>query len=277
MRLELRTCARRGHVLYEPDEPPARERVHAGGPDGDLWQCLRCAVFVPASEKSPLGSGPVADIPLVPRGKELRALVLMRLLAVERWVRGLIVVLLGVGAWRFHSAQGQLRQGFDRLAPHLRPISSWMGVDLEHAGVTQAARQLLHLQPKVVLLAAAALLCYGALQLVEGTGLWLGRRWGEYVAVVATSLFLPLEVHEILSGASPLRVGALLVNIAAVAWLIWNGRLFGTRGGHHAYLAARQGQAVLDPAEFGPVDEAGAAPGEVGHPARRTNASRPTR
>jgi uncharacterized membrane protein (DUF2068 family) len=266
LKWDLRACARHGHVLFAPDEPEPRGRVHASGPDGDLWQCLRCGSFATPSERSPLQTGPVAEVPLVPRGKEIRALFVMRLLAVERWARGLLVLLLGLGAWQFASQQSHLRSLFDRLAPHLRPIGSWVGVDLQHAGAVHAARQILHIQPRLVLLAAGGLLAYGLLQLLEGTGLWLGRRWGEYVAVVATSLFLPLEIHEVIDGASLFKIGALLVNVVAVVWLILNGRLFGVRGGHRAYIAARRSDAVLDPADFiVGSEDVGAAPGETGH------------
>lgn len=268
MNWELRACARHGHVLYEPAEQAARERVHATGAAGDLWQCLRCATFTAPTSLSPLVAGPVLDVPLVPRGKEIRSALLMRVLAVERYGRGLLVILLAVGAWQFHSSQGHLRSMFDKLTPHLGPIGSWIGVDLQHAGAIQAARQILNLQPKIVLLAAGALFAYGLLQMLEGTGLWLGKRWGEYVAVVATSLFLPLEIHEVLNGASVLKIAALVVNVVAVVWLIFNGRLFGVRGGHDAYVAARQDAAVLDPADFtdtaGGLDH-GAGPREIGH------------
>ena len=44
---------------------------------------------------------------------------------------------------------------------------------------------------------AVGVLAYGVLELVEAVGLWLMKRWGEYVAVVGTAIFIPLEVYEI--------------------------------------------------------------------------------
>ena len=52
-----------------------------------------------------------------------------------------------------------------------------------------------------LLTVAAGVLAYGALQLLEAVGLWLMKRWGEYVAVVGTSVFIPLEVEAAASGA----------------------------------------------------------------------------
>ena len=60
------------------------------------------------------------------------------------------------------------------------------------------------------------LFAYAALQATEAVGLWMVKRWGEYFAVVATSVFLPLEIHELLNRVTVLRVLALVVNIAAV-------------------------------------------------------------
>ncbi|HEY5288889.1 MAG TPA: DUF2127 domain-containing protein [Caulobacteraceae bacterium] len=63
-------------------------------------------------------------------------------------------------------------------------------------------------------------LAYGALEAVEGYGLWRRRRWAEYLTVLATSLLFIPEIWEIAKSASPLKIGALLVNIAVVTYLI---------------------------------------------------------
>jgi uncharacterized membrane protein (DUF2068 family) len=71
---------------------------------------------------------------------------------------------------------------------------------------------------------------YGVLEAVEGYGLWRRRRWAEYLTVVATSLLFIPEIWEISNRPTPLKVGALLANIAIVVYLI-------------VRLRARQGQA----------------------------------
>jgi uncharacterized membrane protein (DUF2068 family) len=62
---------------------------------------------------------------------------------------------------------------------------------------------------------------YATLFMIEGIGLWHEAPWGEYLTVVATSLLIPIEVYEIAQKLSVPRVGALIVNIAAVAYLVW--------------------------------------------------------
>ena len=77
-------------------------------------------------------------------------------------------------------------------------------------------------------------------------GLWSLRRWGEYLAVVATSIFLPLEVYELTEKITWLRVLAFVVNLALVAYLVVSKRLFGVRGGFAAYEAERASQSLLE-------------------------------
>ena len=90
-----------------------------------------------------------------------------------------------------------------------------------------------------------ALAGYALIEVVEGVGLWLLKRWGEYFAVVATSVFLPLEIHELMDRVTVLRLLALLVNVAAVVWLVWSKRLFGLRGGGTAYHAEHAEESLL--------------------------------
>jgi len=90
------------------------------------------------------------------------------------------------------------------------------------------------------------LLLYGGLQYTEGVGLWLLKRWGEYFAVLATSLFVPIEIYELTERVTWIRVGALAINIAAVVYILLSKRLFGLRGGHAAYLAERHETSLLE-------------------------------
>ena len=64
-------------------------------------------------------------------------------------------------------------------------------------------------------------LAYGVLEGAEAYGLWRRRRWGEWLTVAATSLLFIPEVWELTKSTTLLKVGALLVNITVVAYLLW--------------------------------------------------------
>ncbi len=93
---------------------------------------------------------------------------------------------------------------------------------------------------------AIAAFVYAGLQFIEGVGLWLARRWGEYYAVVATSLFIPLEIYELFHHFTILKSITLAVNLAAVVYLLLSKRLFGLRGGRKAYEAELAGNNLLE-------------------------------
>ena len=62
---------------------------------------------------------------------------------------------------------------------------------------------------------------YSALFLTEGVGLFLRKRWAEFLTVISTAGLIPLELYELLHRPTPIRAILLLVNIAVVAYLIF--------------------------------------------------------
>jgi uncharacterized membrane protein (DUF2068 family) len=252
----LRGCSRSGHVTYAPAEPSLRDRLHVDTPAGEAWRCLRCATFVVGP---PAGTGPAGDAPLVLRGKALKDATILRLLAAERLVRALLLLALGYGVLYFENAQTSVKQTFDKAIPAARPLARIFNYDLDASPTVERIRHLLDSRQHTLTLVAAGLFAYAALQLLEGVGLWLLKRWGEYVAVVGTSAFLPLEVYELTDKVSWLKAGALVVNVAAVVYLVWSKRLFGVRGGHAAFEAERQSESLLE-VEAAATVSAGAAP-----------------
>jgi uncharacterized membrane protein (DUF2068 family) len=252
----LRGCSRSGHVTYAPDEPSLRDRLHVDTPAGEAWRCLRCATFVVGP---PAGTGPAEDAPLVLRGKALKDATILRLLAAERVVRGLLLLALAYGVVYFENAKTSIKDTFDKAIPAARPLAQVFNYDLDASPTVERVRHLLDSNQHTLTLVAAGLLGYAALQFLEGVGLWLLKRWGEYVAVVGTSAFLPLEVYELTDKVSWLKVGALVVNVAAVVYLVWSKRLFGVRGGHAAFEAERRSESLLE-VEAAATVSAGAAP-----------------
>ena len=61
---------------------------------------------------------------------------------------------------------------------------------------------------------------YSGLLLTEGIGLWFERRWAEYLTVIATCSFIPLELYELARRLSEPRLAVLAINLAIVLYLI---------------------------------------------------------
>jgi uncharacterized membrane protein (DUF2068 family) len=62
---------------------------------------------------------------------------------------------------------------------------------------------------------------YAALLGTEGIGLLLKKHWAEYLTIIATASFIPLELYEIVQHIRIGRVIVLLINIAIVVYLIY--------------------------------------------------------
>jgi len=182
---------------------------------------------------------------VVLRGRALRDATVLRLFAVERWLRALILALLGVAVLRFENAQTSLQQLFQHALPALRQLANLVNIDLRHSPTVARIQSLLGASHGTLTWVAVALFGYAALQVAEGVGLWSLRRWGEYLAAVATSVFLPLEVYELTEKVTWLRVLAFVVNLALVGYLVVAKRLFGVRGGAAAYERERRTESLL--------------------------------
>ncbi|MFE7312723.1 DUF2127 domain-containing protein [Streptomyces sp. NPDC057555] len=240
---DRRTCARRGHTTYLPHEEHFQARLHAATAHGTAWRCLRCGDFVLGD---PHATGPAAEAPLVARGKVLRDLFILRFLAVERALRGVFIVLVALAVWQFSNSQDAVRQFFDKNLEVIRPVAVHFHYDLDHSPIVDTIRKTFGYHHSTLLLVAGLLLTYAVVEIVEGVGLWMSQRWAEYLAVVATAAFLPLEIYELTEKVSWLKIATLVINILAVVYIAVAKRLFGLRGGRAAFDEERQSASLLE-------------------------------
>jgi uncharacterized membrane protein (DUF2068 family) len=238
-RWELVTCALGGHVTYAPDEEALADRLSGKTGLGEVWRCLRCGEFVLGE---PHARGHAEDAPMIMRGKALRQAIIIRALAVERLFRAVVIALAAYAVWKFRGTRGAIQATLDRDLPIFRAA----GFKVDQMTVVHELEKALAAKPSTLAMITLMLSAYALLEVVEGVGLWLLKRWGEYFAVIATSVFLPLEIHDLAKGITMTRVVTFTINIAAVIYLVVSKRLFGVRGGRKAYDEERRGEQLLD-------------------------------
>jgi uncharacterized membrane protein (DUF2068 family) len=238
-----RTCSRRGHITYAPTESHLADRLHADTALGDAWRCLRCGDFALGA---PHGTGKAEDAPFVPRGKALRDLFILRVLAAERMIRGVFIVLIAIAVWKFSNSQTSVQQFFNDDLTLLQPIAQHFHYDLNNSPIVGSIQKTFSYKHSTLLITAAALLVYALIEIVEAFGLWAAKRWAEYLTVVATAAFLPLEIYELTEKVSWLKIGTLLINVLAVVYILLAKRLFGLRGGAAKYEAERHSASLLE-------------------------------
>ena len=242
----LLACGRSGHVTYAPAEPAVRNRLiaHAGS-GGEAWRCLRCGSYITGE---PQASGPAAQAPVVRRDKEVRSAFILRVFAVERLLRALAVTALAFVVWRFEYARVSIEQAYQRELPLLRTLTSQLGFNIDHSKLVGLFNRALRLSPGTIKLLAIGLAAYALIEIVEGIGLWQGRRWGEYFAMVATSLGLPYEIYDLSTKFGVTALVLFIINLALVVYLVVTKRLFGVRGGKRAYDARLRSESVMEAA-----------------------------
>ena len=149
----------------------------------------------------------------------------VRLIILERSIRGTLVAILGVALLTNSSGVARLVHGWVAeldVNPERRLIPRLLLAVLRPIGGFSS---------RTVLLIGIGALLFGALELTEAVGLARRRRWAEYLTVIAGCIGIPLEVMEVLNRQTPVRVSILLINVAIVIYLAWQKHLFGLRGG----------------------------------------------
>ncbi len=243
---ELIACGLRGHALIGTDAAELRpEDALVAREQGPVrWhRCLRCDSWValPPPQAPTRLHPPDRDEVAVPaRGKALRDRVVLRLIAVDRAFHFLILGLLGIAVLAFAGTETSLRDAYYRILTGLQGGVAGGPVQTSgHVGILRELDRLFSLRSGTLREVGVALLGYAVLEGVEAIGLWLVKRWAEYLTFLATTILLPLEIYEIVHRGSALKAIGFIINLAVVVYLLFAKRLFGLRGGGAADEAER--------------------------------------
>lgn len=138
---------------------------------------------------------------------------LLRMIAIFKFLKSGLLIALGVGAFKLiHKDVGSVTEHFIE-ALRLDPGQHWVDMALAKAS---------DVSPAEIRKLGLGSFIYAGLFLTEGTGLWLRKRWGEWVTVIITSSLVPVEIYEIYRHPGALKVVVLAVNVAVVGYLIYH-------------------------------------------------------
>jgi uncharacterized membrane protein (DUF2068 family) len=179
---------------------------------------------------------PRDEVELPLRGRPLRDRYVLRLIALERVVHFLVFGTLAAAVLLFANNRAALNAEFTRV---LEDLQGGLGgsVVSSNQSVVQDLRRLFTVSITSLYWVGVAIAAYAVMEGTEAVGLWLGKRWAEYLTFLATIIFVPYEVYELTKGVSTLKVLALVLNLAVVAYLLFAKRLFGLHGGGQAERA----------------------------------------
>jgi uncharacterized membrane protein (DUF2068 family) len=173
-----------------------------------------------------------------------------------------VLAILAVALVLFAHDRATLNADFTRI---IKDLQGGLGgpVNNSNHGIVHDLRVLFSFSITNLYLLAAGVAAYAVLEGTEAVGLWLGRRWAEYLTFVATVVFVPIEIRELAKGISSLKLLTLVINVLIVVYLLLAKRLFGLRGGGKAVRAEQErdtGWAAIERATPGPAVPAAPPP-----------------
>jgi uncharacterized membrane protein (DUF2068 family) len=142
----------------------------------------------------------------------LRARGALRLIALFKLCKVTLLVAVGLGAF------GLMQP---KVAERAHAWATSLAMSYHSPLVHRAVALTSGLTPRRLEVLGIAAFLFAGLFATEGLGLWLGKRWAEYLTVIATLSLVPLEVFELLRHASLARFSALVLNLAVAAYLIY--------------------------------------------------------
>jgi uncharacterized membrane protein (DUF2068 family) len=136
-------------------------------------------------------------------------------IAIFKFVKGAILLALACGAMNLLHKN---------VAAH---VSHWLDQlridpDNRYVGALFTKLHLIHTKELKELSALAT--GYAALFLTEGTGLLFRQYWAEWLTIIATASFIPLEAYELVKQFTDVRLLLLSANCAIVLFLIYRVR-----------------------------------------------------
>ncbi len=242
---ELIACGVAGHELIGTDAEELRPEdasvAREAGHDLRWHRCLRCDSWLPLRPpEEPTRKYPPdrAEVKVPLRGKALRDKIVLRLIAINRAFHFLVLGAIAAAIFVFAAHRGDLHDPVFKVLTDLQ--GSFGGPTHGNHGVFGEIRHLFSVQSGTLTKIGFVVSSYAIIEGVEAVGLWLMKRWAEYLTLIVTASLLPLEVYELLHKFTPFKVLALVINIAIVVYLLFAKRLFGLRGGAAADEAERE-------------------------------------
>lgn len=134
----------------------------------------------------------------------------LRIVSLFEAAKGLLVLLVGCGLLALihedlHHVAKELVRHF-----HLNPASHYPHIFIK------AAKQW---NDKHLWLMAGSALLYVVVRFIEAFGLWRQRRWAAWFGVLSGGAYVPIELFEIMHGATWPKLTLLVVNSGIVGYL----------------------------------------------------------
>lgn len=135
---------------------------------------------------------------------------MVQIIGVFRLIKG--VLLIGIATGGIALLGSDINEKLSSLLHHIHS-------DPGNRYIQKFLTKIVGLSPRLPLILIGSFV-YGTVFLIEGTGLLMQKRWAEYLTVIVTGSFLPLEIYELIKKFSAIKTTVLILNAAIVVYLI---------------------------------------------------------
>jgi uncharacterized membrane protein (DUF2068 family) len=138
---------------------------------------------------------------------------MLRIIAVYKLLKVVLLVLVAYGELRLHDATLSAK------------LLSWLAArpsGMEHDIVKKVVVWFSGLSDSRIHALRAVTLSYAVLFAVEGIGLWMRRRWAEWLTTIITASLMPFELWELIRHPTIGAAAVLIANGIIVGYLYWH-------------------------------------------------------
>ena len=133
----------------------------------------------------------------------------LRVIATIKFLRGLSALVFGIGLLAFYQ---------DNYSISLF-LSDQRILRLKGTELYWLFSQILPFIEQHILVVIMTLFLIAAIRFSETFGLWFERRWGEWLALITTLVYIPLELMILSEGVRPFPLAVLVVNLIISCYL----------------------------------------------------------
>jgi uncharacterized membrane protein (DUF2068 family) len=125
--------------------------------------------------------------------------------------KGTLVLTAGFGLFRLLHRDADVAADLLSRRLHLNPAKHHARVFLD---------LLYNLSSSRLWLLAALALTYSCVRFIEAYGLWHNRTWAKWFAALSGGIYVPFELYELYLGVNGVKLAALALNVAVVAYMV---------------------------------------------------------
>ncbi len=140
---------------------------------------------------------------------------MLRTIALYKLVKVILLLLAAYGELHLHDKS---------LSAKLVTWVQARPAGLEHQAVSQLLQWFSGLSEAKIHALRIGTFAYATVFAVEGIGLWMQKRWAEWLTTIVTASLIPLELWEFAIRPNVGKAAVVLANAAIVAYLVWHVR-----------------------------------------------------